>query len=308
MQFKNALTLAEVADFLSCQYVGDPNHTITGINEIHMVNKGDIVFVDHPKYYDKALFSNATTIIIDKEVECPEGKGLLITPHPFDAFNKITKYYNPYTYSKEPISSSSNISESAIISPNVSIGSNVTIGENSIIHPGVVIYDNCIIGDNVIIHANTIIGADAFYYKKKDTGYDRLHTCGRVVINDNVEIGAACTIDRGVSGDTSIGEGTKIDNQVHVGHDCTIGKRCLFAAQVGIAGCVIIEDHVTIWGQVGIASGITIGENAIILAQSGIGKSLPPDKTYFGSPAGEVRTKFKEIAALKKLPFIMDHL
>lgn len=308
MQFKNPLTLAEVAEFLSCRFVGDANHAITGINEIHMVNKGDIVFVDHPKYYDKALFSNATTIIIDKEVECPEGKGLLITPHPFDAFNKITKHYNPYTYSNEAISSGSNISESAIISPNVSIGSNVTIGENSIIHPGAVIYDNCIIGDNVIIHANTIIGADAFYYKKKDTGYNRLHTCGRVVINDNVEIGAACTIDRGVSGDTSIGEGTKIDNQVHIGHDCTIGSRCLFAAQVGIAGCVIIEDNVTIWGQVGIASGITIGKNSIILAQSGIGKSLAPDKTYFGSPAGEVRTKFKEIAALKKLPFIMEHL
>jgi len=308
MQFKEPLTLAEVANFLSCEFIGDPNHQITGINEIHMVSEVDIVFVDHSKYYDKALFSKATTIIIDKEVECPDGKGLLVTSKPFDAFNKITKFYSPYSYSTKEIATNTNIATTAIISANVIIGNNVTIGENTIIHPGVVIYDNCVIGDNVIIHANVVLGGDAFYYKKKETGYDRLHTCGRVIIKNNAEIGAACTIDRGVSGDTTIGEGTKIDNHVHIGHDCIIGKSCLFAAQVGIAGCVIIKDNVTIWGQVGIASDVTIGENVIILAQSGISKDLEPNKTYFGSPAGEVRAKFKEMAALKKLPFILEHL
>ena len=240
MKFKTVQTLQKIATLIDAKFVGDQDFLISGINEIHVVETGDIVFVDHPKYYGKALESAATTILINKEVECPEGKSLLISDDPFRDFNKITKHYNPFISSKESISASAIIGEGSIIQPNVFIGNYVTIGKNCMIHPNVTIYDNAVIGDNVVLHANTVLGADAFYYKNRPEGFDQLISGGRVIVKDNVHIGASCTIDRGVTGDTTIGDGTKIDNQVHVGHDTKIGKKCLIASQTGIAGCVII--------------------------------------------------------------------
>lgn len=301
MKFKSAQTLLKVANLIDAIFVGDSNFKITGINEIHVVEDGDIVFVDHPKYYDKALKSLATTILINKEVDCPLGKSLLISDDPFRDFNKLTKHFNPFISSKDSIANSAIIGEGTIIQPNVFIGNNVVIGKNSLIHPNVTIYDNTLIGDNVIIHGNSVLGADAFYYKKRPDNFDQLISGGRVIIKNNVHIGASCTIDKGVSGDTIIGEGTKIDNQVHVGHDSVVGKKCLIASQTGIAGCVIIEDEVTIWGQVGTNSGITIGKGAVILGQTGVTKSVSGGKTYFGTPISESREKLKELAYLKRL-------
>lgn len=301
MKFNQPQTLQQIASLIEAEFVGAPNFSITGINEIHVVEKGDIVFVDHPKYYDKALESNATTILINKEVACPEGKSLLISDDPFRDFNKITKHFNPFIASKSTISETASIGAETIIQPNVFIGDNVFIGKNCVIHPNVTIYSGSIIGDNVTIHANTVLGADAFYYKNRPEGFDKLLSGGRVVLKNNVDLGASCTIDRGVTGDTTIGEGTKIDNQVHIGHDTVIGKKCLIASQTGIAGCVVIEDEVTMWGQVGMASGITIGKGAVIQAQSGISKSLEGGKSYFGYPAEEVRTKLRELATIKRI-------
>ena len=300
MKFKKTFSLKQIASLLEVEYVGNPNFEISGINEIHVVEKGDIVFVDHPKYYDKALNSAATTILINKNIECPVGKSLLISEDPFRDFNKITTYFNPFIASKESISSSAIIGENTIIQPNVFIGNNVKIGKNCTIHPNVTIYDNSVIGNNVTIHANTVLGADAFYYKNRPEGFDKLISGGRVVLDDEVDLGASCTIDKGVTGDTKIGKGTKIDNQVHVGHDTVIGKKCLIASQTGIAGCVIIEDEVTIWGQVGTNSGITIGKGAIILGQTGVTKSVAGGKSYFGTPISESREKLKEMAEIKR--------
>jgi UDP-3-O-[3-hydroxymyristoyl] glucosamine N-acyltransferase len=300
MKFKTPQTLQQIATLLEITSVGDVNFSITGINEIHVVEPGDIVFVDHPKYYDKALNSAATTILINKEVECPEGKALLISDDPFRDFNKITKHFNPFIAATSSIAASATIGENTIIQPNVFIGNNVQIGTNCVIHPNVTIYDNSVIGNNVTIHANTVLGADAFYYKNRPTGFDKLLSGGRVVLEDHVDLGASCTIDKGVTGDTTIKEGTKIDNQVHVGHDTVIGKKCLIASQTGIAGCVIIEDEVTIWGQVGTNSGITIGKGAVILGQTGVTKSVEGGKSYFGTPVSESREKLKEMAQIKR--------
>ena len=299
MNFYRTYTLKEVSQIINCQYIGNENFPVNGINEIHVVREGDIVFVDHPKYYDKSLNSVATVVLINKKVDCPEGKALLISDDPFRDFNKLTIYFNPFIASKISISETSIIGEGTVIQPNVFLGNHVKIGNNCMIHPNVSIYDNTIIGNNVTIHANTVLGADAFYYKKRETGFDKLISCGRVVIEDNVDLGASCTIDRGVTGDTTIKEGTKIDNQVHVGHDTIIGKKCLIASQTGIAGCVIIEDEVTIWGQVGTNSGITIGKGAIILGQTGFTKSVAGEKTYFGTPIAESREKLKEMASIR---------
>lgn len=301
-------TLKEIAELINCDFVGDPNHLVTGINEIHVVVPGDLVFVDHPKYYQKALNSAATTILIDQEVECPVGKGLIISKAPFDDFNRLTRHFTPFKPQNKAIGEDTVIDDSAMIYPNVFIGHRVKIGKNVTLHSGVCIMDDCIIDDNVIVGPNTVIGHYAFYYKKKSTGFDRMHTCGGVHLQKNVEIGALCTIDAGVTGMTTIGEGTKIDNHVQIGHDTVVGKHCLMAAHVGVAGCVRIMDRVTLWGQVGCASDVTIGEGAIVLAQSGVGKDLEGGKSYFGSPCVEAKEKFREMVALKKLPQILDQL
>ena len=301
MKFKSVQTLQKIASLIDATFVGESDFKISGINEIHVVEAGDIVFVDHPKYYEKALNSKATIILINKEVDCPEGKSLLISDNPFRDFNKITKHFSPFISSKVSIADTAIVGEGTIIQPNVFIGNNVSIGKNCLIHPNVTIYDNAIIGDQVIIHANTVLGADAFYYKNRPEGFDQLLSVGRVVVKNNVHIVASCTIDKGVTGDTTIGVGTKIDNQVHVGHDTKIGKKCLIASQTGIAGCVIIEDEVTLWGQVGTNSGITIGKGDVILGQTGVTKSVPGGKTYFGTPISESRAKLKELAYLKRL-------
>ncbi len=305
MKFPKPYTLKEIADIIGSEYVGSDDFPVLGMNEIHVVEEGDIVFVDHPKYYDKALNCAASVVLINKNVECPEGKALLISDNPFSDFNKLTRFFSPFKSSSSPISESAIIGEGTIIQPNVFIGNDVRIGKNCLIHANVSIYDNCIIGDNVTIHSGSVLGSDAFYYKKRPEGFEKLISSGRVVIEDNVDIGASCTIDRGVTGDTTIKEWTKLDNQIQVGHDTVIGRKCQIASHTGIAGCVVIEDEVVLWGQVGVISAITIGKGAIVYAQSGVAKSLEGGKTYFGSPAEEARTKMREITALKNLPEIL---
>ncbi|KAA2217095.1 UDP-3-O-(3-hydroxymyristoyl)glucosamine N-acyltransferase [Maribacter flavus] len=308
MKFPTTFSLKQISEIIQSDFVGDPDFPVLGMNEIHVVEAGDIVFVDHPKYYDKALHSKATVILINKKVDCPMGKALLISDDPFRDFNKLTQYFSPFVASIRAISNSANIGKNTIIQPNVFIGNNVTIGDNCVVHANVSIYDNCIIGNGVTIHAGSVLGADAFYYKNRPEGFDKLLSGGRVVLEDNVDLGALCTIDRGVTGDTTIGAGSKLDNQVHVGHDTVIGKKCLIASQTGIAGCVVIEDEVTLWGQVGTNSGITIGKKAVIMGQTGVTKSVPGGKSYFGTPIEESREKLKQLAYTKKIPEIIKKL
>ncbi len=308
MKFPRPYNLKEIASLIDCDYLGADDFPVLGINEIHVVQAGDIVFVDHPKYYDKALNSKATIILINKEVECPEGKALLISDDPFRDFNKLADYFKPFKSASDSISETAKIGDGSVIQPNVFIGHNVTIGKNCVIHSNVSIYDDAVIGDNVTIHAGSVLGANAFYYKKRPEGYDRLKSSGRVVIENNVDIGASCTIDRGVTADTRIGEGSKLDNQIQIGHDTIIGENCLIASQTGIAGCVVVGNDVTIWGQVGVTSGIFIGDKTVISAKAGVSKSLEGNKHYFGIPAEDFRTKYKEIAALKRVPELYEEL
>ena len=308
MKFDRKYTLKEISAIIKCEYVGEDNFPVLGLNEIHRVQSGDIVFVDHPKYYDKALESDATIILINKKVECPKGKALIISDDPFRDINKLINYFLPFKVCNELISKSAEIAEGTIIQPNTFIGNNVKIGKNCRIHSNVSIYDNTEIGDNVIIHSGSVFGSDAFYYKKRENEYDKFNCGGKVIIEDNVEIGACTTIDKGVTYPTTIKKGCKLDNHIHVGHDTIIEENCLFAAHTAIAGCVTIEKNVTVWGKVAITSGVTIGENAIILGSSSVSKSLEGNKTYFGSPAIENKIILKQMVALRKLPNIIDKL
>ncbi len=305
MQFEQAQSIAWLSEFIGAEIVGDAGIKATGINEIHKVTPGDISFVDFEKYYAKCLHSAASIIIIDKKVSCPEGKALLVCADPFAAYVKIVKHFRSLKPQKEMIHPDAVIGEDTIIQPGVFIGPDVRIGNNCLIHANVSIYDHVEIGSNVIIHSGTVIGSEAFYYKRRKeraVQYDKLESCGRVLIHDDVEIGAGCTIDKGVSGDTIIGAGAKLDNQVHIGHGVEVGKNCLFAAQVAIAGKVIIEDEVTLWGQVGVNKDLTIEKGVTVYAQSGVGGDLEAGKVYFGSPVEEARTKMRELAWIKRLP------
>lgn len=308
MNFPRPYSLQEIASLLNARFDGDPDFEITGINEIHMVAAGDLTFVDHPKYYDKALNSRATTIIINKEVERPEGKALIISDDPFRDYVWLAKHFRPFESSHTSVSPSAQIGEGTVLQPGAFIGNHVKIGKNCLIHSNVSIYDHTVIGDNVIIHANSVIGADAYYFQKKPAGYRKMESCGRVVIRDHVEIGALCSIDKGVSGDTIIDEGTKFDNHVQVGHDTYIGKHCLIGAHCAIAGVTRIEDEVILWGRVSVNKDIVVGKGAVLLATSAIDKSIEGGITYFGSPAEEARKKWREMVYIKRLPELFEKL
>ncbi len=288
--------------------LGSKKLKATGINEIHKVRKGDITFVDTEKYYKHSLSSAASIILINKEVKCPKGKALLICDDPFEVYNDLVLEFRPFRPIEEEIAKSLKIPPTTVIEPGAVIAPNVQLGEYCYIQANVTITEDTIIGDHVTIEAGSSIGTSAFYFKKSEKGYKKWRSGGRVIIEDHVDIGANCTINRGVSGDTIIGEGTKLDCHIHIGHDVVIGKHCMLAAQVGIGGNTTIEDWVILYGQVGIAQNVTIGAKAVILAKSGVSKDLEGGKTYFGIPADEIRSKYKEVAALRHLPkFFSDY-
>jgi len=309
MRFDKPVPVTSIAKLIGAEVLGNKKGKATGINEIHKVEEGDLVFVDHPKYYRRCINSAASFIIINKKTDFPMHKALLIVDEPFEAYLKIVQHFRPFKPSSRMHSKTAKVGKSSIIMPNVYLGNHVIVGRNCIIHPNVTILDHSEIGDNVVIQAGTVIGSDAFYYNKKsgrEIQYKKMTSCGRVIIHDLVEIGAGCTIDRGVTGDTIIGAGTKMDNLVHIGHDTVIGKNCLLAGQVGIAGATTLEDNVILWGQVGVSKTLTIGKGAVLYAQSGVPASLKAGRNYFGSPAVEAKEKMKELVWIKRIPELWD--
>ena len=309
MDFPTPLTVNEIAAIVDAKVIGNGNFVSKGLNELHVVREGDVTFVDHPKYYEKVLSSKASVIIINKEIEPPEDKVLLYHKNPFDAFNKLILIYKPFQKATKNISVTANIGKGTVIQPGVFIGNNVEIGKNCLIHANVSIYDNTVIGNNVIIHSGSVLGADADYFQRNKEGYKKFHSAGRVVIEDDVEIGALCSIDKGITADTVVGKGTKFDNHCQVGHDTKIGKNCLIGAFAAIAGVTVIEDDVILWANVSVNKDIIIGKGVQILATSAIDKSIPsnPGKTYMGAPAVEVREYWKRHIALKQLPDIIKN-
>jgi len=308
MDFPRPYSINEIAQLIGAKPMGNMDAVANGLNELHIVRAGDISFVDHPKYYNKVLNSDATIVIINKDVEVPDGKTLLIHDAPFNAFNQLISHFRPFTTSHKMISPTAEIGKGTIIQPGAFIGNHVKIGSNCLIHANASIYDHSVIGDRVIIHSNTVIGGDGFYFQKRTEGYVKFQSGGRVVIEDDVEIGASCSIDKGVTGDTTIGKGTKMDNQCQVGHDTIIGKDCLIGAFTAIAGVAKIEDDVILWAKVSIGKDLVIGKGAVLLATAGAAKSVEGGKTYMGAPAIEVRKYWKQQSMLRELPDLIKKL
>ena len=309
MKFTTPITIHQLLQIIKqdVEIQGNRNNLISGINEIHSVENGDLSFVDHDKYYDKLLKSDASVILIDKNMEAPEEKTLLICKDPLLAYLDVVHYYVKFNPQSQNIHPNAKIGEGTIIQPNVFIGENVIIGKDCIIHSNVSIYSDTIIGDRVTIHSNSTISGDACYFQKREEEWIKIDSCGQTVIEDDVEVGCNCCIDKGVSGVTFIGEGTKFDNLVQIGHDTHIGKRCLIGAQVGIAGCTFIDDDCSIWAKSGINKDLYIAKKTVVLAFSGVDKSVNQSgMTLFGVPADDARKKWKEMAYIKMLPDIAD--
>ncbi len=311
MKLNPPIPVSEIAELTGSRILGPADAMVEGLNEIHKVQKGDLMFVDLEKYFHKALASAAGFVLLNQEVAPPPGKTLLLHPEPFRAYNQLVNRLMP----KHPLPPASGfvhpdaqVGPGTLVYPGAYVDSGVEIGADCVIYPNATIYKGTRLGDRVIVHANTTLGADAFYYKKFPTHFEKWTSCGRVLVGDEVEIGANCTIDKGVSGDTLIGKGCKLDNHIHLGHGVELGERCLFAAQVGIGGKTIIEDEVVLLGQVGVVKSIRIGRGATVLSGSGVSKSLEGGKVYFGRPAREAKLSYREAAALRLLPNWMDEI
>ncbi|TXF88711.1 UDP-3-O-(3-hydroxymyristoyl)glucosamine N-acyltransferase [Neolewinella aurantiaca] len=301
MRLQKTITAADLAAKLGATLVGDGDLVVSGINEIHHVERGDLTFVDFHKYYDVALGSAASVILIDQVRPCPPGKALLVIDEPFRAYNGLVLAERPERQIAGNVDPSAVIGVGAWVAAGAVIGPDVVIGANCRINPNAVIGEGVTIEDNVVVGAGAIIGEEAFYFKKTAEGFVPWRSGGSVLLCRDVEVGANSTIARGVSSTTTIGKGTKLDAQVQIGHDCRIGEHCIIAAQVGIAGNTTVGDWCIFQGQVGIAQNLTIGDRTIILAKSGVSKSLEGGKEYFGYPAQEARTAFKDLAVLRRL-------
>lgn len=311
MKFQSKLTVNQLAEIMKREVTikGNPHNLISGINEIHSVEEGDISFVDNQKYYDKVLNSKAIAVIINKDIDAPEGKTLFISDDPLQCYLNIVHHFVKFTPQNNAVHPSAKIGAGTVIQPNVFIGENVVIGENCIIHANVSIYADTIIGNHVTIHSNSTVGSDACYFQKRETGWLKLTSCGTTVIEDDVEIGCNCCIDKGVSGVTFIGKGTKFDNQVQVGHDTHIGAHCFLGAQCGIAGCTYIDDFCSIWSKSGVNKGLYIAKNTTLLACSALDKSVPEEGlTFFGVPADDARKKWREMALIRNLPELVTEI
>ncbi len=311
----------DIAEFLSAELAGDPDIEITGIASLDSARDGDVSFFSRTEEFS----SSASAVIVPNSYERISPSALIKVEDPKLAFTLIARKLRPIVRPTGwdetailpesddirasfigpfvSIGAGTYVGESSYIHAGVKIGQNVTIKKCTVIHPNCVIYDNVEIGHDCVIHAGTVIGSDGFGYVKDVNGeHLQFPQAGSVVIGDKVEIGANCTIDRGSLGITEIGDGTKIDNLVHIAHNVKIGKRVLIAGQSGIAGSSVIEDGVVIAGQVGISDHVTIKSGAIIGAKS----SVFPHKViregfWMGIPVEPIREYRKRIIQARRL-------
>ena len=308
-----------------------PDTVISGIATLDRARPTDLVFFESARYLDQLATSRAAACLtIDRfAARVPASIAVLRTPEPFRDFVAVARKLYPdslrpstlfdtdavapgaFVHPSAEIEDGVVIDPGAVIGPRAAIGSGTTIGPNAVIGPDVQIGRDCavgpgasivhaLIGDNVILHAGCRIGQDGFRYHMTGKGHVKVPQLGRVIIQDHVEIGANTAIDRGGSGDTVIGEGTKIDNLVQIGHNCMIGRHCIIVSECGLSGSVVLGDHVILGGQVGIADHLTVGEGAVIGAKSGVVSNIPAGERWLGFPAMPGREFLRVTAALRK--------
>jgi len=304
-------TAAQIASFINGKIIGDETATISGVSPIESGEKGHLSFVAQERFADHIETSACSVLIVSEKLLTKESypTTVIAVEDAYLSFQVLMNLYNEMKGRKSGIeegavfhetakvgenvyvgaftcvSEKVKIGDDSQIYPQVFIGKNVKIGKNCVIYSGVRIYDYCVIGDHCIVHSNTVIGSDGFGFQPTKDGYQKIPQLGNVVLEDDVEIGANCTIDRGTIGSTVIGKGTKIDNLIQIAHNVKIGRNNVIAAQAGIAGSTVIGDWNQIGGQVGIVGHITIGNQVKIQAQSGVNSSAKDNEILYGSPA-----------------------
>jgi len=323
---KASLTAAQVAAHVHGTLEGDGQRLIFGLAPVDQAGDGDLAFIAYAKYYPLLQTSPAAAILVDGDCPPSSRQVLIRVQNPYQAFLKAAYLFAPPQRPPEGIDASAIIHPAAKLGSRVAIGPHVVIeedadignetvigalsfvgrgavlGEGCEIFPRVCIAHHVRLGKKVIVQSGSIIGSDGFGYVPVDGRHVKIPHTGTVVLEDEVDIGANCTIDRGTLGETRIGRGAKLDNLIHLAHNVQIGSNTLIAAQTGISGSTKIGNNVKIGGQVGFVGHVDIGDNASFGAQSGISKSMPADQTYFGTPAKEIMQAKREEASIRRLP------
>jgi UDP-3-O-[3-hydroxymyristoyl] glucosamine N-acyltransferase len=309
------LTLKELADRIGAEPSGDLSVVIDSASTLEDARQGQISFLANPKYAKQLESTNASVVIVSPKVSVDRQMNLLRAKDPYYAFAQAVVALHGHRvhphqgiHPKSHVDPTAVVGEGTVIYPGVFIGPRAKIGRDGILYPNVVVYDDCLIGDRVVIHANTSIGSDGYGYATHGGVHHKIPQIGNVVIEDDVEIGANCSIDRAALGSTVIGRGTKFNDNISIGHGTTIGEHCLIVSQVGIAGSVTVGHHVTMAGQVGVAGHLTIGDNVTVAAQSGILSDVPDQSVVLGSPAMPLMHARRTYAIFRNLPELADRV
>lgn len=306
---------------------GDPRLTIESINTLEDAGPGELSFLANPKYRNRLAETKASVVLVDRRAAVPDNVCALRSDDPYAALcMAVVKVHGYRRHPRWGVSDRADIADSAKlghdanIAPGATIGQAVTIGDRATIYPGcyvadrcvigddvtlypnVVIYDDSVLGNRVTIHAGTVIGEDGLGYAPVDDQWLKIPQAGRVVIHDDVEIGANCTIDRATLGCTEIGAGTKFSNLIAIGHGAKVGPNCMIVAQVGVAGSTTIGEHVTMAGQAGVVGHVSIGDRASVGAQAGVKNDVEPGATVLGSPAIPITEAKRQILMIQHLP------
>lgn len=317
--------LKEIAEWVGGTVIGDGEVEISGVGSIEEARPGEITFIGHPKYLPKLERTQASAVIVSNEVT-QATKPLLCVANPYLAFVKVLHLFFQKAYQPRGVDPKAWISPKAVLGkdltiypfvyvgdgcqikdrvilyPGVYVGDDSVIDEDSILYPNVSIYPNTVIGKRVILHSGVVVGSDGFGYVKDGKKNIKIPQVGRVVIEDDVEVGSNTTIDRATLGETIIRRGVKIDNLVQVAHNVVIGEDSIIVAQVGISGSTKIGSNVTLAGQVGVVDHVEIGDNVMVGAQSGVAYDLAPNQAYTGSPPLPHREFLRAISVFPKLP------
>lgn len=325
-------TLRELASLVNGEVVGDDSISVTGVSKIERSIEGTVSFLSNPKYEKYLENTKASAVLVGKSVTSGN-TALIKVEDPYLAFRSVVLFFHPFDEVSEDfrhetaivsdaaelnspvyIGPYAIIEEGTKIGPNTKvsartyIGRNVRIGSNVYIHPAATIMDDTVIGNNVTIHSGSVIGSDGFGYARKGVEYLKIPQIGNVVIKDDADIGANCTIDRAAMGSTVIGKGSIIDNLVMIAHNVTVGDYTAIAAQTGIAGSSKVGDRAILGGQVGITGHVAVGNDAILGAKTGVTNDIPDKAYYFGYPAREHRILKRIEASLTRLPDLIKRV
>lgn len=323
--------MCKLASIIGGKVIGAPEQVIRGVSDIKDGAPATITFLFNPKHQELIDQTSASAVIVADAALLNDKSGIIVE-NPRLAMVKVLKLFEPQNNIEKGIHATAIIHKSAkigkdvsigaftvvgqnteianntVIYNNVSIGDNVVIGTNTVIYPQVAIYLRTNIGNNVIVDMGTVIGSSGYGYETENDVHHKIPQIGSVIIEDDVEIGANCALDRGTIGNTIIGQGTKLDNLVHIAHNVKIGKGCLLMGQVGIAGSAEIGDYCIFAGHAAVRDGVIIGNRAVFAAKSGVTKSLPGGKVYAGMPAREIREKNKRDAAYKQIELLKKRI